>query len=82
MIATRPYAGGASKLFWHSIYLDSNFLDPTVKEHNQWGGGRMLVYVICGFINFFLPNSYFILQIYHVKSFKVMHVKSLYFNFQ
>ena len=44
-------------------------------------GEGMLVFVICGFIKNFLPNSYFILQIYHVKSFKVMHVTSLYFNF-
>ena len=29
-----------------------------------------LVFVICGFIKNFLPNSYFIFQIYHVKSFK------------
>ena len=29
----------------------------------------------------FLPNSYFILQIYHAKSFKMRHVTSLYFNF-
>ena len=43
--------------------------------------GRMLVLVICGFIKNVLPNSYFILQIYHVKSFKMMHVLSLYFNF-
>ena len=33
-------------------------------------GGQMLVFVICGFIKNFLPNSYFILQIYHAKSFK------------
>ena len=44
-------------------------------------GGRMLVFVICGFIKNVLPNCYFILQIYHVKSFKMMHVFSLYFNF-
>ena len=43
--------------------------------------GRRLVFVICVFIQNFLPNSYFILQIYHVKSFKMMHVLSLYFNF-
>jgi hypothetical protein len=30
-----------------------------------------LVFVICGFIKDFLPNSYFILQIYHAKSFKM-----------
>ena len=31
MIATHPYAVGASKLFWNSIYLlDSNLLVPTV----------------------------------------------------
>ena len=31
----------------------------------------------CGFIKNFLTNSYFILQIYHAKSFKMKHVKSL-----
>ena len=30
MIATRPYARGASKLFCHSIYLDSNRLLSTL----------------------------------------------------
>ena len=44
-------------------------------------GGRMLVFVICGFIKIFFPNFYFTLQIYHVKSFKIMHVTSMYFNF-
>jgi hypothetical protein len=48
---------------------------------SKGGGGLMLVFVICGFIKNFLPNSYFILQIHHVKSFKMMHVMSLYFNF-
>ena len=32
-------------------------------------GEQFLVFVICGFIKNFLPNSYLILQIYHVKSF-------------
>ena len=41
----------------------------------------MLVFVICGFIKNFLPNYYFIFQIYHVKSFNTMLVSSLYFNF-
>ena len=41
----------------------------------------IVVFVICGFINNVLQNSYFILQIYHVKSFEMMHVTSLYFNF-
>ena len=40
-----------------------------------------LIFVICGFIKNFLPNSYFIFQIYHAKSFKKGHVTSLYFNF-
>ena len=44
------------------------------KEHKQEAqcakkGGQMLVFVNSGFIKNFLPNSYFILQIYHVKSF-------------
>ena len=56
------------------------------KEHKQEAqcaqkAGRMLVFVIFGFIKNLLPNSYFILQIYDVKSFKMMHVTSLYFNF-
>ena len=33
--------------------------------------GRMLIFVICGFIKNFFPNSYFILQIYHAKSFEM-----------
>ena len=45
----------------------------------KWG--RMLVFVICGFIKNVLPNSYFILQIYHIKSFKMRHDMSLYLNF-
>jgi hypothetical protein len=51
------------------------------KEHKQevqcaqkWG--LMLVFVIRGFIKNFLPNSNFILQIYHVKSFKMMHFQT------
>ena len=57
-----------------------------IKEHKEepqcaQKGGRMLVFVICGFIKDFLPNSYFILQICHVKSFKMRHVMALYFNF-
>jgi hypothetical protein len=58
------------------------------KEHKQeaqcaqkGGGRRMLVFAICGFIENFLPNSYFISKIYHVKSFKMIHVTSMYFNF-
>ena len=47
----------------------------------QKGGGRMLVFVICGFIKNVLPNSYFIFQIPHVKSFKMMHFICLYFNY-
>ena len=41
----------------------------------------LLVFVICGFIKNCLPTSYFILQIYHAKSFKMRHVTTLYFNF-
>ena len=40
-----------------------------------------LFFVICGFIKNFLPNSYFILQIYHAKNFKMKQVMSPYFNF-
>ena len=45
------------------------------------GGGRMLVFAICGFIKNFLTNSYFILYIHHVKRLKMRYFKSLYFNF-
>ena len=41
----------------------------------------LLVFVICGFVKDFLPHSYFILQIYHAKSFKMRHDMSLYLNF-
>ena len=33
-------------------------------------GEWMLVFVICGFIKIFLPNSYFILHVHHVKALK------------
>ena len=36
----------------------------------------MPVFVICGFIKNFLPNSYFILQIYHPKSYEMRYVMS------
>ena len=45
----------------------------------KWG--RMLFFVIYGIIKNVLPNFYFILQIYQVKSFKMMHFMSQYFNF-
>ena len=56
------------------------------KENKQEGQcaqskGLLLVFVICGFIKNFLPNSYYILQMYHGKSFKMRHTMSLYFNF-
>ena len=41
----------------------------------------MLFFVIYGIIKNVLPNFYFILQIYQVKSFKMMHFMSQYFNF-
>ena len=54
----------------------------STKEYKEEGqcaqkGGRMLVFVICGYIKDFFPNFYFILQTYHVKSFKMMHITSL-----
>ena len=60
--------------------------EAKTKEYKEEGqcaqkGGRMLVFVICGFIKNFLTNSYFILHIHHVKSFKMKHVRPLYFNF-
>ena len=56
------------------------------KEYKEEGPcaqkwGRMLVFVICGFIKDFLPTSYFILQIYDAKSYKMRHGMSLYLNF-
>ena len=63
-----------------------NFRHVARKEYKEEAqcaqkGGRMLFFVICGFIKHFFPNLYFILQIHHVKSFKRMHVTSLYFYF-
>ena len=70
------------------IYLEAqnNMRHPVVKEYKEEAQcaqkvGRMLVFVICGFIKNFLPNYYFILHVHHVKSFKMRHVRSLYFNF-
>ena len=56
-----------------------NVLIKEYKEEAQCAqkGGRMLVFVICGYIKNFFPNFYFILQTYHVKSFKMMHITSL-----
>ena len=39
------------------------------------------IYCHCASIIDFLANSYFIVQIYHAKSFKTKYVRSLYFNF-
>ena len=57
------------------------------KEHKQEAQcaqkrERMLVFVICGFIKNFLQNSYFILQVYHAKSFKwgMLHLCTLTFK--
>ena len=54
------------------------------KEHKQGlqcaQKGGMLVLVICGFIKNFVPNSYFILQIYHAKNYKIRYDMSLYFQ--
>ena len=59
------------------------FMDKEYKEEAQCAqkGGRMPVFVICGFIKKFLTNYYFILHIHHAKSFKMRHVRPLYFNF-
>ena len=56
------------------------------KEYKEEGqcaqkGGRMLIFVICGFIKNFLTNSYLILHIHQVKGFKMRHYRYLYFNF-
>jgi hypothetical protein len=64
------------------------FIDLWPKEHKQeaqcaqkgGGGDASFCHLWC--IKNFLPNYYFILQIYHVKSFKMVHVMSLYFIFQ
>ena len=40
-----------------------------------------MAFAHCAFIMNFMTNSYFILQIYHARSFKMRHVTSLYFNF-
>ena len=57
------------------IFTKDQFQGVKILAHKQDAqcaqkGGQMLVFVICGFIKNFLPNSYFILQIYHAKSFK------------
>ena len=44
-------------------------IEGLTKGHKQ--GGRMLVFVICGFIKNFLPDFYFILQIYPSLNLKV-----------
>ena len=56
------------------------------KEHKEEGQcaqkwGRMLVFVIYGFIKNFSTNSYFILHVHLVKGFKMRHYRYLYFNF-
>ena len=57
-----------------------------LKEYKEEGQcaqkwGRMLVFVICGFIKNFSTNSYFILHVHLVKGFKMRHYRYLYFNF-
>ena len=69
------------KLFHTSVRLY-----PSAKEYKEEGqcaqkGGRMLVFVICGFIENFLTNSYFILHIHQVKGFEMRHYRYLHFNF-
>ena len=59
---------------------------PSGKEYKEEGQcaqkwGRMLVFVICGFIKNFSTNSYFILHVHLVKGFKMRHYRYLYFNF-
>ena len=56
------------------------------KEYKEEGQcaqkwGRMLVFVICGFIKNFSTNYYFILHVHLVKGFKMRHYRYLYFNF-
>ena len=75
-----------------SIYRRGAFNNYNVKkregnkEYKEEGqcaqkGGRMLIFVICGFIKTFLTNSYFILHVHQVKGFKMRHYRYLYFNF-
>jgi hypothetical protein len=52
------------------------------KEYKEEGQcaqkwGRMLVFVICGFIKNFSTNCYFILHVHLVKGFKMRHYKDL-----
>ena len=66
----------------YSEFSNWSFVTKTLEEAQcAQKGGRMLFFVICGFIENFILNIYFILQIYHVKSFKMMHVTSMYFDF-
>ena len=39
------------------------------------------IYCHCPYNVDFLANSYFIVQIYHAKSFKMKYIKSMYLNF-
>ena len=80
------FTGDSIPMHPHVYRLFFDEIDTLCKEYKQEAQcaqkeGRMLVFDICGFIKNFLPNSYFILQIYHAKSFRMRHVTSLYFNF-
>ena len=66
--------------------MDFPELRDGVKEYKDEGQcaqkwGRMLVFVICGFIKNFSTNSYFILHVHLVKGFKMRHVTFLYLDF-
>ena len=62
----------SSKRMFH---LDTNVC-PTLKDSNLY-----LSLTHCAFIMNFMANSYFILQIYHAKSFKMRHITYLYFSY-
>ena len=73
-----------SALIFYSTYWRNDKVFP--KSIRKRGsvlkrGGRMLVFVICGFIKKFLTNSYFILHIHQAKGFEMIHYRYLYFNF-
>ena len=59
------------------VFTKEHKLEAQCAQKWRW----ILFFVICGFIEDFLSNSYFVLQIYHVKSFNMMHVTSMYFDF-
>ena len=64
-----------SEKFNFSVWYSSKAL----RNEYNWNYYPYHFFFICGFIMNFLPNSYFILQIYHDQSFEIRHVMFLYY---